>query len=235
MSIIAWRGTDSKEDTLKQYRSYIEDKVLVGGSFGEVSGNLYVACVIGCLTGRDNHIMYESLYGIPVGLAHVHEYIFEDLFATNESLGKEWSYEFLDVIKEDSDLNLVKNQLILWILDNPDYGLLNHPISDEFKSITGEVINLHKRVIGGEIISAEEWDITLKKTWKSKQIGPYDRPAIETLRLSAAYLIPDNAGVLIYQMASYLERKNIIPWNEYSSIVSKKVLDLLANAPLVTR
>jgi hypothetical protein len=151
----AWQGTKEKADTLAEFRQHIEADELIAGTYGQTYDGKWRGCAVGCLTGGDNHELYPTLYGIPEQLAYLHDAVFEGLSSVDAKNGQEWSYRFLDVIPEGTDLSRIFSQLVVWWFE--DYGLLNLYPDTQHKSALIQVVTLHKRVIAGETVTETEW------------------------------------------------------------------------------
>lgn len=231
--LIAWRGLKTKQETLKLFQSHIDADTLQPGTYGREEGDRYIACTIGCLTGSNDHKLYETLYGIPVGLAYIHEAIFEDISDIDLKASQQWSYNFLKDIPEGADLSAIQSQLTVWLINNPEYGLMHHGMKNvNFTFLLSESSKLHSKIVDGESVSPEQWLEIRKKTWNINEVIPSDRSAIEALRLAADDRLIDRTGMLIYQIANHLAQANVINWPDYSLTVASKLLELLENAPV---
>lgn len=231
--LIAWRGSKTKQETLALFQSHIIADTLRPGSYGREEGGKHIACTIGCLTGSNDHKLYETLYGIPVGLAYIHEAIFEDISDIDLKASQQWSYNFLKDIPEDANLGCIQSQLTLWLINNPDYGLMHHGMDNvNFTFLLSESSKLHSKIVSGDQVSPEQWLDIRKRTWNINEVIPSDRSAIEALRLAADDRLIDRTGMLIYQIANHLAQTNVINWPDYSLTVASKLLELLATAPI---
>ena len=83
-------------------------------------------CAVGCTLrnfapGReDDHALYEELFGIPRGLAHLEDAIFEGMAA---ALAREWPMGFIRSIPEGADLEHAADKLAFWLLGGKDSPL----------------------------------------------------------------------------------------------------------------
>jgi hypothetical protein len=81
----------------------------------------------GSATGCTVHSSDESLYvrdlGIPAGLAHIKEHIFQQLTPDRARL---WPEEFVRAIAIDTDLAGIGRQYAAWLLGDPVYGVIRY-------------------------------------------------------------------------------------------------------------
>lgn len=80
-------------------------------------------CAVGCTIHGSNHQAYEDELGIPKVLAHLEDYIFENL---PNNLAKKWPLKFLESIKTGSDLSNVWPKFAIWLLNDEKYGVLQY-------------------------------------------------------------------------------------------------------------
>ena len=70
-------------------------------------------CAVGCTLYSDDHMEYETRFGIPVALALLEDAIFEGLPV---DLARQWPERFMGAIQPGADLSRVQWQLLQWQL-----------------------------------------------------------------------------------------------------------------------
>lgn len=124
-ALVAWNNDAAeKRAHLKEMRAHKKADALVKGDYGSMNGQFH-GCAIGCgiyslakRRGLENvrygdHALYAKLTGIPQGILHLEDYLFENL-PTEES--KEWPVRFLSAIPVGADLSGVLPQFCVLIL-----------------------------------------------------------------------------------------------------------------------
>ena len=138
--------------SLNKHREY--ERIVQGYYWYEGRG-----CAIGCTlhdfsknetaNALSQHIRYEYLFGIPESLAQVEDYIFE---RSSEYYATEWPIRFVEAINVGSDLSMVKNIWIKWILYDSE-----SPFSGKFHTEWFEELRrLFDLIEGGNDISISE-------------------------------------------------------------------------------
>jgi hypothetical protein len=148
-------------------RHQAEDRVLQG-TYGLIdeSGQwkgCAVACslrsldeVTGVRTVVDNrsHGRLAERLGIPLELAYLEDRTFEGL---SVELARGWPARFAEAIPVGRDLTMVWARLALWMLSDPESGVLRLARSERTKSGIAGVVALYQRWVDGEKPSVEEW------------------------------------------------------------------------------
>lgn len=159
-------------------------------------------CAIGCTIHSSNHRSYETKLGIPTALARLEDTLFERM---SNAEAKNWPVDFLKAIPVGADLSQVADRFMLWLLVDPQDGVLRYAKTDGIKTTIKNVAAAVERRISGEQISREQWQKLRVEAW-------------ETWRTRAAYA----AAVYAYADADA----------RYKFIVrmAKKLLELLREA-----
>ena len=106
---------------------------------------------VGCAIHSNDHFAYETELGIPEALARLQDCVFEGL--TLEK-AKEFPIEFLGSVNVGSDLSLVVDKFLHWLLVDVEHGVIQY--SDD-KQAVQNVADLYQRKIDGETTDTSEW------------------------------------------------------------------------------
>lgn len=176
----AFHGNGKIKDYLliQLKRHYEADEIAKGIYWENGKG-----CAVGCTVHSNQHADYEKLLGIPRILAKLEDGIFEAL--PNE-LAKEWPIKFIQAIKVGADLSDVWPKFALFLLSDPDYGVIKYAKSKMSKNIIQLVSEAYKNY---KSISRDEW-IEIHNTASSSSI---DYPCIidycaESTAICCAYV-----------------------------------------------
>ena len=140
-----------KRQALLEMRLHRKADALIKGRYWE-NGK---GCAVGCLTHDSvgNHQYLADLLNIPVQLAHLEDAIFENL---DNGASQMWPERFLSAIPVGADLAKVWPQFAVETLTD----LLELPDVKEEPPVRvaiENVIALHRRVVLGEVVTANEW------------------------------------------------------------------------------
>ena len=78
-------------------------------------------CAVGCTIHGSDHQAYETELGIPIELAHLQDWIFENL---PNGEARDFPVDFLESIPAGADLKLVLPQFLHWLLVDPEDGVI---------------------------------------------------------------------------------------------------------------
>jgi len=120
------------------------DEIIKGKYWEEGRG-----CAIGCTIHGSDHEKYETLLGIPRVLAKLEDTIFE---ALPNDIALTWPERFLDSINTGSNLEMVWPKFAVWLLGDPEHGVIKYARDDEAKASIQRVVDLYKRKINGDFI-----------------------------------------------------------------------------------
>jgi len=141
------------DTTIRQF--YVE-RVLAHQLANEIiqgtSWKTDAAGAVGCTLQNNQHSQYEDELGIPRQLAYLEDRIFEGLPKVE---AKAFPFTFLTSIPVGADLSLVLARLMLWLLSDPESGVLRFA-GRHGQAITA-VASLYQRILSGEAISKQEW------------------------------------------------------------------------------
>ena len=172
----AWHGDPAlKDEVLTRLREHRAADAIIQGLYQQYDPGLavqYRGCAIGCtlplqetnpVPGRHEvagpgagwHAEVERLYGIPRPVAHLIDRIFEGL-PTDEA--GDFAVAVIEAVPVGADLSMVSSRLMLDILADDEYGVLQRT-RDGSKARTAveTVIGLYRRQLAGDEPSTEEW------------------------------------------------------------------------------
>jgi hypothetical protein len=110
-----------KAAILAQLQAHRDADELVKGKYWQ-NGK---GCAVGCTIHGSDHMLYESLFGIPVMLARLEDRIFEGL---PNDRAKEWPIQFMSAIRPGADLSLVGWKFLHWLMTDGQVNPgINHP------------------------------------------------------------------------------------------------------------
>lgn len=119
--MLAYHNDESiKTAILTQLQAHHDADEIVQGRYWE-NGK---GCAVGCAVHSDDHMAYESRFGIPVALARLEDQIFEGL---EYGAAKDWPLRFMRAIRPGSDLSRVQWRFLHWLLSDAS---VNPGISD---------------------------------------------------------------------------------------------------------
>jgi hypothetical protein len=123
-------------------------------------------CAVGCsiesmrqISGRkdlahDDHAVYEEMIGVPRILARLEDGIFEGLPSEE---AQSWPIRFASAIRPGADLSLVWSRFAVWLLVDPEAGVIRFARTVKQREAIQHVADLYQRQIGGEAIATSEW------------------------------------------------------------------------------
>jgi len=143
---------------LEQHRQL--DQIIQGVYWSDGRG-----CAVGCsidslmtITGRwldrSDHCLYEELIGVPQLLARLEDGIFEGLPIER---ARDWPIAFATAIPIGADLSLAWPRFAVWLLDDPDDGVIRFARTDTQRRAIRDVADLYRRQLEGVIPERSEW------------------------------------------------------------------------------
>ena len=170
MTIYAWHGNpDLKAEVLARMLVHREQDSIIQGLYQERAPELatgYKGCLIGCtlpkrdyadtyLTNRRWHDEVEFLYGIPRSVGILLDNIFEEL---PEGTHAEFAVASIETIPVGADLSMVKSRMILDVLVDTEFGMLQLASSEPEHLAVMAVAELFRRHLNNDEPSTEEWE-----------------------------------------------------------------------------
>ncbi len=127
----AFHGSDdTKQLYLERVRAHAAADEIIHGTYWEKGRG----CAIGCTIHSDDHRAYEAELGIPAVLAYLEDRIFEGLPLDR---AKRWPEQFLVSIRVGADLSGIWPQFAIWLLADPEHGVIRFADDRTAPIITG--------------------------------------------------------------------------------------------------
>jgi hypothetical protein len=141
-------------DRVKHHRQM--DDIIKGQYGNKPNGRSgWRGCAVGCTIHGNAHDKYETELGIPISIARLEDGIFEGL---PEADFKEFPLAFLEAIPVGADLSMVTSQFLLWLLIDPQDGVIKFTEAGSAQYVSIENVgNLFKRRLGGNEPTEQEW------------------------------------------------------------------------------
>ena len=114
-------------------------------------------CAVGCTIHSNDHQAYETELGIPVQIARLQDWLFENL--SNEE-AMDFPVDFLESIPVGAALRPVVHQFLHWLLVDPEDGVIQYAQDEEREQVKEAILSvadLHNRVIKGQEVTNEQW------------------------------------------------------------------------------
>jgi hypothetical protein len=106
------------------------------------------------LVENRSHRELSMRLGIPLELAYLEDRAFEGL---SVELARAWPARFAEAIPVGRDLSMVWPRLALWMLSDPESGVLRLARTDRTRGAIAGVVALYQRWIDGDKPTIEEW------------------------------------------------------------------------------
>lgn len=135
--LIAYHGREAdKTAILSQLKAHREADDLVQryGYWEDGKG-----CAVGCTLHSDDHMEYETRFGIPVAIARLEDSIFEGLPV---DLARAWPERLMSAIRPGSDLSRVHWHLLHWLAARNAAGAASTARSAAWVQISDRLIAL---------------------------------------------------------------------------------------------
>ena len=98
-------------------------------------------CAVGCTLEAYDHALYPVELGIPLVLAHLEDRIFERLPRAD---AQTWPERFLDAPNPGADLSDVWPRFAIWMLDDPEAGVIRFTRTEAQRSAVRAVADLYR-------------------------------------------------------------------------------------------
>jgi hypothetical protein len=225
-----------KEDLLGMIAQHREADAIIQNVYWELDDDFNSdslidgkGCAVGCsinslnlLYGKDlwqgSHDYYEPELGIPAYLARLEDSIFEFL-SRKECVF--WPERFIQAIRVGADLSLIIPQFLLWLLEDPQLGLIGVTKSDIDKKRFSAIAELYRQICNHEPLNLGQIDATVTFC---------DADYMNWLGLWTGYYRLDAQPASCYR--SYMNREAYFPINEIVLESALKLLQLLGDAPV---
>ena len=113
---------------------YDADEIIKGKYWEDGKG-----CAVGCIIHGSNHAAFEIELGIPEEIAFLMDGMFE---ALPDGAAKEFPRRFINAVRPGADLSMIIPHFLLWLLSNPEDGIVTSVHDDKLKEFVDSVIEL---------------------------------------------------------------------------------------------
>ena len=138
-----------KAKYVKRVKMHHDADEIIQGTYWE-NGK---GCAVGCTIEGNQHSRYETELGIPHMIARLEDRIFEGL---SNKEAKEFPLKFLKAIKPGADLSMVVPKFFVWLLIDPEDGVIKFARTDGKKAIQ-KVAELYLQKIAGKRVTERQW------------------------------------------------------------------------------
>ena len=97
----------------------------------------------------------EQCFGIPPKLLYLIEGLYLNLPRSEQPA---WAARLLEQVEDGADLSLVVNRFLVWLLTDPQKGIIIYATTPGLQTAIENVSSLHSRVISGGEVTGPEWD-----------------------------------------------------------------------------
>jgi hypothetical protein len=137
--MLAYHGKqEEKSAILKQLRAHAKADEIRRGFYWEDGKG----CAVGCTLHGSVHAEYEPRFGIPQVLARIEDRIFEGL---PNAEAKKWPIAFMSAIKPGADLSDIWPQFAIWLLADPEKGVIRFVKTDAERAAIDGVAELYRQ------------------------------------------------------------------------------------------
>jgi hypothetical protein len=170
---------------------------------------------------------FPKEFGIPAILASLQNAIYHSL---NLEPAMEWPEQFFDAVQPGANLDGVWDKFALWMLSDPDDGLLTVENTINNRVLILTVVNLYRRKIAGETIDVKYWIAAGDEAGRLA-----DRTSALCAR-SAAYVqcaardVHEYAWDAYFRFSHYFQTSTVQARERHAA----KLLQLLREAPMTT-
>ena len=127
------------------------------GQFYDDSGR---GCHLGCCVkshdislNGDWHQIFSNIYGIPLSIAYLEEFFFENLPIDKAKL---WSETIIEATPVGVDLSHSYHRFMIWILCDKKFGVINYA-TGELIHVINHIASLHALCINNQEVQESTW------------------------------------------------------------------------------
>lgn len=239
-TLIAYHGDPKiKEKYLARVRAHRKANEITKDQYWENGkGNS-----VGCTIHSSEYLRYEIELGIPKELARVEDKLFELRVDDSVML---WPERFLSAVPVRANLHTVYWQFMQWLLVDEREGVIRLAKREQSKAVIEKMGALYARLIAGEPVEYEDWEIAAGDILSASNAASYDADwaasnAIATAwAASGAHVHTVDAIHAAANAASYAEVDHAFATDDvvyaaYSQALarqSEKLLELLRDTPV---
>jgi hypothetical protein len=166
-------------------------------------------CAVGCTIHDSDHKKYETELGIPEWLARVEDSFFENL--PNDK-AKEWPVKFLEAISVGADLNKIKPQFMIYILEQSREQVAEKPEYDYVDLAICQVIELWKT--DPLQLNTDDWSAAESAAWSAWSARSAAGSAAESAAWSARSAARSAAWSAAWSARSAAESEAYVKYSE---------------------
>ena len=220
--MLAYHGDLSiKEKYLARIRLHAAHDEIIKGCYWQKGKG----CAVGCTIHGSDHGAYERELGIPQTIAHMEDAMFERL---PNVIAMKFPERFLAAITPGADLSLVMSRLMLWLLVDPDDGVILFADAEDAKSAIERIAALYERQLSGDNPSPEEWSA---EAAAAKAAAAWAASSAAEAAAAWAAEEPAWAGQAVAAAAEAAAWASAPAKEPYWIKASDKLIDLLKAAP----
>jgi len=213
---IAWNGDhDLKQRTVAQMRQHREADRLIQGMYiqGDPNGDAWRGSNIGCLAQGKGHADVARLLNCPLQIPYLMDVIFECLPI---DAARAWAVDNIEAIPVGADLTHVWPRIVMWLLTDAQYGVMQHANTDEERDAIQGVADVYQQAIDND--TEVDIDAMRRSAGRAADAANYVAEAVadaaDTVGLAA-----DAAAYAAHHAAYWLALRDTM-------------LDVLRNAPI---
>jgi hypothetical protein len=158
--LLAFHGDKAiKAKYLKRIRAHQKADEIISGTYWE-NGK---GCSVGCILHSSDHSEGESQIGVPTILMRLNDRLFEGLFqCAGGEVAKAWPERFVSASMPGADLSLVWPKFALWLLSDPESGVIKFAKREATIAAIKLVSALYVRWAAGDKPATSEWQSARK-------------------------------------------------------------------------
>ena len=139
--LIAFHGSkETKEFYVSRVLGHMKADEIISGT-GWENGK---GCAVGCSMHNYRHQAYEDEIGHPAILARLEDQLFEMMHKFDPETAKAWPLRYMSAATEGADLNFIWAEWCLWVLVDPETGVIRHAKTDQSKAASNGVADLYR-------------------------------------------------------------------------------------------
>ena len=150
-----------KQKYLKQIQQHYKLDEIVHGIYWE-NGR---GCAVGCLIHDSDHKRFETELGLPEWLAHLIDFLFENL---SNGKAKEFPVQFIKSVNVGANYDIMYNEFVLFLLQ--EICKLDKEQYPDISKTISTIINYHKEIVDTndlDAVSDSDWSTAWSAAWSA--------------------------------------------------------------------
>ncbi len=145
-------GSALKEAVLAELAEHRAADEIIRGTYWDG----HRGCAVGCLTHDENggHGQFPTRWGVPIVIARLIDSIFEGLPV---DVALDWPARIMGALPVGADLTMVWPHFAVWLLVDPDHGVVRHARTTKAADSIRAVAALYQRRCDGDEPTEKEW------------------------------------------------------------------------------